>query len=160
MTASTPAFPAASPSAPGEPLDYAGILATLPHRFPFLFVDKVESWIPKTSIRASKNVSFNDPFFQGHFPSEPVMPGVIQIEALAQACCVLMVLSFPEESRSKRPAFAGIEECRFRLPVRPGDVLVLEAELEKFRRGFATFTTRAKVGDQVAAEARIIATLV
>jgi beta-hydroxyacyl-ACP dehydratase FabZ len=149
-----------NPDLPGAPLDFAGILATLPHRFPFLYVDKVESWIPKKSIRAAKNVSFNDPFFQGHFPSEPVMPGVIQIEALAQACCLLMVLSYPEEGKGKRPAFAGIEECRFRLPVRPGDVLVLEAEFEKFRRGFATFTTRAKVGGQVASEARIIATLV
>src|SRR3989338_2568603 len=118
-------------------LDLAGILKTIPHRDPFLFVDSVESWEKGTSIAATKTLSMQDSFFAGHFPGEPVMPGVIQIEALAQACCILIALSFPEEAKGKRPAFAGIEEARFRRPVRPGDVLRLHAELTQYRRGFS-----------------------
>ena len=89
-------------------LDYAAILKAIPHRPPFLFIDSVPELEKGKRIDAVKNVSFGDDFFIGHFPSEPVMPGVIQLEALAQACCILMAVSFPEEAAGKRPAFAGI----------------------------------------------------
>jgi 3-hydroxyacyl-[acyl-carrier-protein] dehydratase len=141
-------------------LDYAGILKALPHRFPFLFIDGVTAFEKGKSLVGVKNVSFSEPYFSGHFPQDPVMPGVIQIEALAQACCLLVALSFPEDAAGKRPAFVGINEARFRKPVRPGHVLVLHAELDKYRRGFATLKTRAEVGGEVAAEAVIVAAMV
>jgi len=141
-------------------LDYAGILRLLPHRHPFLFIDGVEKWEKSVSIHAFKNVSFGDDFFLGHFPQDPVMPGVLQIEAMAQASCILIALSFPEESAGKRPAFAGIEEARFRKPVRPGDRLNLIAVLEKYRRGFAVLKARAEVGNEIVSEAVIKATMV
>jgi 3-hydroxyacyl-[acyl-carrier-protein] dehydratase len=141
-------------------IDYAGILKALPHRFPFLLVDGVLELDKGKSIVAQKNVSFNEPFFSGHFPSDPVMPAVLQVEALAQASCILVALSFAEESAGKRPAFAGISEARFRKPVRPGHVLILKAELEKYRRGFAVLKTRAEIDGEVVAEAGITAAMV
>lgn len=140
-------------------LDYKGILAVLPHRYPFLLVDAVTELVPGKSIAGLKNVTFNEPFFSGHFPGEPVMPGVLQIEAMAQIATVLVLVSF-EEAAGKRPAFAGIEDARFRVPVRPGDQLKLYGEVEKFRRGFGVFLCRATVGQQVVAEAKIKATMV
>jgi 3-hydroxyacyl-[acyl-carrier-protein] dehydratase len=148
------------PAAPKFAIDYAGILQALPHRFPFLLVDGVISLEKGKSIVAQKNVSFNEPFFSGHFPADPVMPAVLQIEALAQACCILVALSFPEEAAGKRPAFAGVNEARFRMAVRPGHILVLKAELEKARRGFYILKTRAEVNGETAAEAGIIASMV
>ena len=141
-------------------LDFAAILKTIPHRPPFLFVDAVPELEKGKRIVGVKNVSFGDDFFIGHFPGEPVMPGVIQLEALAQACCILMAVSFPAEAAGKRPAFAGMEEVRFRKPVRPGDVLFLHADLTQFRRGFATFAAHADVNGEVACEAILKATLV
>ena len=141
-------------------LDFAGVLAAIPHRQPFLFVDAVPALEKGKRIEAVKNVSYGDDFFRGHFPAEPVMPGVLQIEALAQASCILMALSFPEAAAGKRPAFAGIEEARFRKPVRPGDTLHLFSELNQFRRGFATFTARAEVRGEKVCEAVIKAAMV
>lgn len=141
-------------------LSFQDILDTIPHRYPFLFIDKVESLVLGKSIVAVKNVSFGDNFFLGHFPQEPVMPGVIQIEALAQAACILIAKSFPAEAQGKRPAFAGIDDARFRRAVRPGDILKLHVELESFRRGFATVKAQAQVDGKVVSEATIKATLV
>lgn len=141
-------------------LDFAGILKVLPHRYPFLFVDGITAFEKAKSITGIKNVSFNEPFFAGHFPGEPVMPGVLQIEALAQVSCILVFLSYPEESAGKRPAFAGIEEVRFRRPVRPGQVLTLTGELDKYRRGFAVIKAKAEIEGDLAAEAIIKASMV
>jgi 3-hydroxyacyl-[acyl-carrier-protein] dehydratase len=141
-------------------IDFAGILQVLPHRYPFLLVDGIVAFDKGKSIIGQKNVSFNEPFFAGHFPGEPVMPGVLQIEALAQVSCILVALSFPEESAGKRPAFAGIEEARFRRPVRPGHVLTLIGELEKYRRGFAVVKTRIEIDGEAVAEAIIKASMV
>jgi beta-hydroxyacyl-ACP dehydratase FabZ len=141
-------------------LDFAAILKLLPHRYPFLLVDGITAFEKEKSITGQKNVSFNEPFFAGHFPSEPVMPGVLQIEALAQISCILVALSYPGETAGKRPAFAGIEEGRFRRPVRPGHVLTLKGELDKYRRGFAVVRTRAEIDGDVVAEAIIKASMI
>ncbi|MFC1585979.1 3-hydroxyacyl-ACP dehydratase FabZ, partial [Fibrobacterota bacterium] len=140
-------------------IDYKGILGILPHRYPFLFVDGVLAWEKEQSITGQKNFSLNETFFSGHFPSEPVVPGVIQIEALAQVSCILISLSF-DEFKGKRPAFTGIDEAKFKRPVRPGDILVLKSELQKIRRGFAVFATKAEVGGELSAEAVIKAAMV
>jgi beta-hydroxyacyl-ACP dehydratase FabZ len=140
-------------------IDYAGVLELLPHRFPFLYVDGVIAYEKGVSITGQKNFSLNENFFNGHFPAEPVVPGVIQIEALAQISCILVALSL-DDIKGKRPAFTGIEAARFRKPVRPGDVLVLKSELQKMRRGIAVLTTRAEVRGELAAEAVIKAAMV
>ncbi|MDR1760428.1 MAG: 3-hydroxyacyl-ACP dehydratase FabZ [Fibrobacter sp.] len=149
------------PEKPNLVLDYAGILQILPHRYPFLLVDQVleitEGETP--SITAVKNVSFNEPFFQGHFPAEPVMPGVLQIEAMAQAGGILTYLT-NKETQGKRPAFMSIDECRFRQPVRPGDRLILKVTLEKMRRGIAELRGEIYCDEKLVCNALMKATLV
>jgi len=140
-------------------LDYKEILEILPHRYPFLLVDRVlEMELTKRAV-GIKLVSFGEPYFSGHFPEDPVMPGVLQIESLAQMACILILQSFPETA-GKRPAFLGIENARFRKAVRPGDVLRLEVELTSWRRGMGKATGRILVDGSVACEAEILATLV
>lgn len=141
-------------------LDFAAILKILPHRYPFLLVDGITAFEAGKSIAGQKNVSFNEPFFMGHFPNEPVMPGVLQIEALAQVSCILVALSYPDDAAGKRPAFAAVEECRFRRPVRPGHILTLKGELDKYRRGFAVVKTRAEIDGDLVAEAIIKAQMI
>ena len=140
-------------------IDYAGILKILPHRYPFLFIDGVRSFEKGKSIVGQKNFSFNEPFFNGHFPSEPVAPGVIQIEALAQISCILVALSI-DGVQDKRPAFTGIENAKFRKPVRPGNIMILKAELEKFRKGFAICKCSAEVNGVLVVEAVIKAAMI
>jgi 3-hydroxyacyl-[acyl-carrier-protein] dehydratase len=130
-------------------LDMAAILKRLPHRYPFLLVDRVLECHPKKSIRALKNVTYNEPFFPGHFPGRPVMPGVMVIEALAQTAGILTFVTagiLPDENTIFY--FVGIDKARFRRPVVPGDQLTLEASIERMLRGIWRFSTRALVGEQ------------
>jgi 3-hydroxyacyl-[acyl-carrier-protein] dehydratase len=138
-------------------IDIEGIMRRLPHRFPFLLVDRVLSITAGKSIVALKNVTFNEAHFVGHFPQLPVMPGVLVVEALAQAGGVLAWESAQAEERSVEILYlAGLEEVRFKQPVRPGDQLILKAELEKQRRGLWRFACVAEVGGELVAEARIL----
>ena len=138
-------------------IDIEGIIARLPHRFPFLLVDRVLSMTPGKSIVALKNVTFNEAHFVGHFPQYPVMPGVLVVEAMAQAGGVLAWESAQAEERSVEILYlAGLEEVRFKQPVRPGDQLILKAELEKFKRGVWRFGCAAEVGGELVAEAKIL----
>jgi len=129
-------------------MDIEAILKLLPHRYPFLLVDRVLECKAGESVRALKNVTYNEPFFPGHFPHRPVMPGVIIIEALAQACGILTfatVGSVP--THDSRFYFVGIDNARFRKPVGPGDQLLLHAKLERSLRGIWKFSTLATVGE-------------
>lgn len=140
-------------------LDIHGVLRLLPHRYPFLLVDRVLEWHAGQSIRALKNVTYNEPFFTGHFPARPVMPGVLIIEALAQTAGILIFRSqdsMPNEHT--RFYFVGIDKARFRKPVEPGDQLILEAQVERCLRGIWKFSTRAQVGDSEVAHAEIMVT--
>jgi len=138
-------------------LDIMGILRQLPHRYPMLLVDRVLECVPGASIRAIKNVTFNEPFFSGHFPYRPVMPGVMIIEALAQTAGVLAFVTagvMPDENT--RFYFVGIDDARFRRPVEPGDQLLLTAKLERALRGIWRFSTSALVDGQEVASARMM----
>jgi 3-hydroxyacyl-[acyl-carrier-protein] dehydratase len=135
-------------------LDMQAILERLPHRYPFLLVDRVLELRPGESIRALKNVTYNEPFFPGHFPGRPVMPGVMVIEALAQAAGILCFVTadvIPDEST--RFYFVGIDAARFRRPVVPGDQLLLTAQLQRSLKGIWRFATVALVGDAEVAHA-------
>ena len=135
-------------------LDIQAILERLPHRYPFLLVDRVLECRPGESIRALKNVTYNEPFFPGHFPGRPVMPGVMIIEALAQAAGILcFVTANVIPDHTTRFYFVGIDKARFRRPVVPGDQLVLTARLERSLRGIWRFSTVALVGPHEVAHA-------
>lgn len=138
-------------------LDILKILERLPHRYPFLLVDRVLDCRPGVSIRALKNVTYNEPFFPGHFPTRPVMPGVMIIEALAQTAGILAFVTagiVPNEAT--RFYFVGIDKARFRKPVEPGDQLVLTAQLERSFKGIWRFSTVALVGDDEIAHAEMM----
>jgi 3-hydroxyacyl-[acyl-carrier-protein] dehydratase len=139
-----------------KPLDIDAIRARLPHRYPFLMVDRVVDVVPGKSIVAVKNVSANEAHFQGHFPDHPVMPGVLILEALAQAGGVLAWESVSEEERIWILYLVGIEEARFKQIVRPGDQLMLHVELLKRRRNLWRFAARAEVDGKVVAETQIL----
>jgi len=137
-----------------EQLEIKEIMALLPHRYPFLLVDRIVSLEPGRRGVGLKNVSINEPIFQGHYPGQPIWPGVLIIEALAQAGAVaLLSLS---EYRGKTPYFAGIDRARFRRPVLPGDQLRLEVELLKVRGNAGKGQGKAYVGEDLAAEAEIL----
>ena len=139
------------------PLDVTRVLAALPHRYPMLLVDRVEEIIPDRSIAAIKAVTFNEGFFQGHFPGRPIMPGVLIVEALAQAAGVLAVESLGLAGSGKLVYFMAIEEAKFRKPVEPGVLLRLEVEFVQKRARVCKFAGRALVDGQVAAEANFTA---
>ena len=133
------------------------ILNLLPHRYPFLLVDRVTEYEEEKRIVGIKNVTYNEPFFSGHFPHKPVMPGVLIIEAMAQAGGILAFKSFPQ--KKGQVFFIGIDNARFRKPVIPGDQLQLVVELVKHRREIWIFQGSAFVDGKLVAEARIMATL-
>jgi 3-hydroxyacyl-[acyl-carrier-protein] dehydratase len=138
-------------------LDMQAILVRLPHRYPFLLVDRVLELLPGESIRAVKNVTYNEPFFPGHFPGRPVMPGVMIIEALAQAAGILcFVTTNVIPDHNTRFYFVGIDGARFRRPVVPGDQLLLTAQLERSLKGIWRFSTAALVGEEEAAHAQMM----
>jgi 3-hydroxyacyl-[acyl-carrier-protein] dehydratase len=139
------------------PLDIRQVMAALPHRYPMLLVDRVESLIPNRSIRAIKAVTMNEPFFQGHFPGRPIMPGVLIVEALAQAAGVLAVKSLGLEGSGKLVYFMAIDDAKFRAPVEPGVLMTLEVEFTQMRKTASKFAGRALVNGKVAAQANFTA---
>jgi 3-hydroxyacyl-[acyl-carrier-protein] dehydratase len=142
------------------PIDVRGILQTLPHRYPFLLVDRVIELEPGKRTVAIKNVTMNEPHFTGHFPHYPVMPGVLIIEALAQAAGVLSFATLGQVSDPNSVFFfVGIDKARFKRPVVPGDQLRLEVEILRFARSLSKFRGVATVDGQVAAEAELMCTL-
>ena len=141
-------------------MDIHQVLQFLPHRYPFLLVDRVLSYEAGKNIVAMKNVTINEPFFNGHFPHHPVMPGVLIIEALAQAAAILTFKTHDHKADDNSVYyFVGIDNARFKKPVMPGDTLKLHAEIKRFARGIWWFTARATVDDQLATEAELMCTL-
>jgi len=147
----------ASESAVIGPLDVRRVMAALPHRYPMLLVDRVLSIVPDQSITAIKAVSINEGFFQGHFPGRPIMPGVLIVEALAQAAGVLAVESFGLADSGKLVYFMAIEGAKFRAPVEPGCLLQLDVEFVQKRASVSKFAGRASVDGKLAAEAQFTA---
>ena len=139
------------------PLDLRRVMAALPHRYPMLLVDRVESLVVDRSIVAIKAVTINEGFFQGHFPGRPIMPGVLIVEALAQAAGVLAVESLGLANSGKLVYFMAIEGAKFRAPVEPGVLLRLEVEFVQKRTSVCKFAGRALIGDKLAAEAQFTA---
>jgi 3-hydroxyacyl-[acyl-carrier-protein] dehydratase len=138
-------------------MDIQEVMRRLPHRYPFLLVDRVLECIAGQSIRAIKNVTINEPFFPGHFPARPVLPGVIILEALAQTAGILAFVTagvYPDEKRELY--FVGIDKARFRRPVLPGDQLIMKATLERSLRGIWKFSTIAEVDGQEATSAEMM----
>jgi len=137
--------------------DIQKIMEYLPHRYPFLLVDRVIELVPGDRITALKNVTINEPFFTGHFPGRPVMPGVLIIEAMAQAGGLLAIESSPADKRGQLIYFMGMDKVRFRKPVVPGDQLIFEAKILKMRSKVAKMSGTASVDNQIAAEAELMA---
>jgi 3-hydroxyacyl-[acyl-carrier-protein] dehydratase len=143
-----------------ETMDIHEILRLLPHRYPFLLVDRVLAVEKGKSIKALKNVTMNEPFFMGHFPHRPVMPGVLMLEAMAQAAALLsfhMMETRPDEKTVYY--FAGIDAARFKRPVEPGDQLVMDVTLDRMKSGIFKFKGISRVGDEVACEAELMCTM-
>ncbi len=142
-----------------QSMDINKILSLLPHRYPFLLVDRVLEFEKDERLLAIKNVTYNEPFFNGHFPIKPVMPGVLIVEAMAQATGLLAMESNPDSvNESTIYLFVGIDNARFKRPVEPGDQLLIEARLEKLKRGIGIFSCSAKVDGKIAATADIMCT--
>lgn len=140
-------------------MDIHKVLSLLPHRYPFLLVDRVIDYKTDDYLIALKNVTFNEPYFAGHFPARPVMPGVLIVEALAQATGLLAMESRPDEVGEKALYyFVGIDKARFKRTVKPGDQLTLDVRLKKVRRGIWLFSGEARVEDQIAATADLMCT--
>jgi 3-hydroxyacyl-[acyl-carrier-protein] dehydratase len=140
-------------------LDIRQIMDRIPHRYPFLLVDRVIDFVPGQRVVAIKNVTMNEPYFQGHFPGAPVMPGVLIIEALAQAGAVLLLSEIPDRA-AKLVYFTGIDEARFRRPVVPGDQIRLTMDVLKLRSRTCKMRGTAEVDGELVAEAEIMSALV
>ena len=141
-------------------LDIGAIQKTIPHRYPFLLVDKLEEEVPGEKGVGIKNVTMNEEFFQGHFPGNPIMPGVLQVEAMAQTAGALVVASKPKSDKQAGVFFMSIDKVKFRKPVKPGDVLRMHVEKIAARRNIFTFRGEAKVNDVVVSEAEFMAMIV
>jgi 3-hydroxyacyl-[acyl-carrier-protein] dehydratase len=143
-----------------DSMDINAILEHLPHRYPFLLVDRVLEVVPNERIHAIKNVTVNEPFFPGHFPNYPVMPGVLIIEALAQAAAILSFKTLGSKPDANSVYyFVGIDDARFKKPVVPGDQLNLHVSILRLSRGLWKFKAEAKVDGQIAAEAGLMCTV-
>ena len=140
-------------------LDIHEVLKYLPHRYPFLLIDRVLSWTKDESLTAIKNVTINEPFFQGHFPHHPVMPGVLIIEAMAQACAILSLKSLGKvPNEDSVYYFVGIDKARFKRPVEPGDQLTIEVLLKRRMKGIWLFEGAAYVGEELCCSADLMCT--
>jgi beta-hydroxyacyl-ACP dehydratase FabZ len=137
--------------------DIQGIMEFLPHRYPFLLIDRVIEVVPGDNIRALKNVTINEPFFQGHFPGRPILPGVLIIEAMAQVGGILAYLTGPVERRNHLIYFMGMDKVRFRKPVVPGDQIIFTAKITNFRSKAAKMSGTATVDNQLVASAELMA---
>jgi 3-hydroxyacyl-[acyl-carrier-protein] dehydratase len=139
--------------------DILKIMELLPHRYPFLLVDRIIDLVPGERVTALKNVTINEPFFQGHFPQEPIMPGVLIVEAMAQAGGVLAFESLQEQHNTDAIYFMGIDKVRFRKPVVPGDQLVFKVKILRVRSKTFKLAATASVDGKLAAEAELLASL-
>lgn len=138
-------------------LDIYEVLKYLPHRYPFLLIDRVLSWTKDESIIAIKNVTINEPFFQGHFPNRPVMPGVLIIEAMAQSCAILSFKSMDALPKANSIFyFAGIDNARFKRPVEPGDQLRFTSTIKRKVKGIWMFESSVHVGDELCCSAELM----
>jgi 3-hydroxyacyl-[acyl-carrier-protein] dehydratase len=141
-------------------MDIHQILTRLPHRYPFLLVDRVLELDKNERVLALKNVTINEPFFGGHFPHRPVMPGVLILEAMAQAAALLSFASMDQDPGEDTVVyFAGIDAARFKRPVEPGDQLMIEAKLLRAKSGIYKYSARATVNGELAAEAELMCTM-
>lgn len=147
-----------------HPLDISEILALLPHRYPMLLIDRIIDMVPGEKLVALKNVTINEPFFTGHFPSTPVMPGVLIVEAMGQAGGVLIMSDLPRNKIPSAVYFMGFDHVRFRMPVTPGDQMIIEVKIIKKRSNaikhshFVKISATAMVADKLVAEGELMAT--
>jgi 3-hydroxyacyl-[acyl-carrier-protein] dehydratase len=139
-------------------LDISEILALLPHRYPMILIDRVIDLIPGEKVVALKNVTINEPYFTGHFPTTPVMPGVLIVEAMGQAGGVLITSTLPQNKIPGAIYFMGFDHVRFRIPVIPGDQLILEVKMIKKRSNAVKMSATAMVDEKLVAEAQFLAT--
>lgn len=141
------------------PMDVRAIMQHIPHRYPFLLVDRILELEPNKRVVGLKNVSMNEPFFQGHFPGTPIMPGVLILEAMAQTSGVLAIASMEKSGNNALMYFMGLDQVKFRKMVVPGDQLIMELEVMKQRKKVMKLAGTAKVDGQVVAEAQLMATI-
>jgi beta-hydroxyacyl-ACP dehydratase FabZ len=141
------------------PMDVQAIMQHIPHRYPFLLVDRILELEPNKRVVGLKNVSMNEPFFQGHFPGTPIMPGVLILEAMAQTSGVLAIASMEKSGENALMYFMGLDQVKFRKMVVPGDQLIMELEVLKQRKKIMKLAGTAKVDGQIVAEAQLMATI-
>ena len=141
-------------------IDIEKIVEMIPHRYPFLMIDRVSDLVPEESAVGHKNVTINEPHFQGHFPSKPIMPGVLIIEAMAQTSAVLVVHTLEGETEGKLVYFMSVENAKFRRPVQPGDVMKIYVNTKKHRKAVWKFDGVAKVDEQIVAQSTFTAMII